>query len=80
MIELDAQQRTLIADKLFDVANVAAGGTGNLGGTVCFQCRASRKDATMIGLYILLDGIRLFAGIVTVLDGISYRRRHRGSK
>ena len=26
MIELDAKQRTLIADKLFDVANVAAGG------------------------------------------------------
>ena len=26
MIELDAKQRTLIPDKLFDVANVAAGG------------------------------------------------------
>jgi hypothetical protein len=24
--------------------------------------------------------ITLFAGIVTVLDGISYRRRHRGTK
>jgi len=34
----------------------------------------------MIGLYILLGGIVLFATIVVVLDGISYRRKHRGAK
>jgi hypothetical protein len=31
-----------------------------------------------IGLYILLGGITLFSAIVVILDGIAYRRRHRG--
>ena len=34
----------------------------------------------MIGLFILLGGITLFATIVVVLDGIAYRRRQRGTK
>lgn len=34
----------------------------------------------MIGLYILLGGITLFSTIVVILDGIAYRRRHRGTK
>lgn len=34
----------------------------------------------MIGLYIMLGGMALFAVIFTVLDGISYRRKHRGTK
>ena len=33
------------------------------------------KDMT--GLYILLGGIVLFSGILTLLDGIAYRRRLR---
>ena len=34
----------------------------------------------MIGVYILLGGITLFATIVVVLDGIAYRRKQRGNK
>jgi hypothetical protein len=34
----------------------------------------------MTGLYILLGGMALFAVLIFVLDGISYRRRHRGTK
>ncbi len=34
----------------------------------------------MIGLYIMLGGMALFAVIFTVLDGISYRRKHPRSK
>ena len=34
----------------------------------------------MIGLYILLGGMALSAVIFTVLDGISYRRKHRDMK
>lgn len=34
----------------------------------------------MIGIYILLGGIVLFSGIVVLLDGIAYRRKHRGTK
>ena len=29
----------------------------------------------MTGLVILLGGITLFAGVLTILDGIAYRRR-----
>lgn len=35
------------------------------------------KDMT--GLYILLGGIVLFSGILTLLDGISYRRSRRNA-
>ena len=31
----------------------------------------------MTGLFILLGGITLFVGVVTVLDDIAYRRRKR---
>jgi hypothetical protein len=31
----------------------------------------------MTGLVILLGGITLFAGVLTLLDGIAYRRRQR---
>jgi hypothetical protein len=34
----------------------------------------------MIGLYILLGGMALTMVIIVVLDGISYRRKHRGAK
>lgn len=34
----------------------------------------------MTGLYILLGGITLFATIVAILDGISYRRKQRDQK
>jgi hypothetical protein len=34
----------------------------------------------MIGLYIMLGGIALVAVLVTVVDGIEYRRKHRGAK
>jgi len=30
--------------------------------------------------FVLFGGIALIAGIVTLLDGISYRRRHRPQK
>jgi len=32
------------------------------------------------GLVILLGGMALFAVLITVVDGIAYRRRHRGTK
>ena len=51
-----------------------------LGDPLCPQRGARRKEPPMIGLYILLGGIVLFATIVVVLDGISYRRKHRGAK
>jgi hypothetical protein len=34
----------------------------------------------MIGLYIMLGGITLVAVLVTVVDGIEYRRKHRGTR
>jgi hypothetical protein len=34
----------------------------------------------MTGLVILLGGIALFAVILTVLDGIDYRRQQRSGK
>ena len=34
----------------------------------------------MTGLIILLGGITLFAGIVTLLDGIAYRRNRKTRK
>ena len=34
----------------------------------------------MIGFVILLGGITLFALIITVLDGIAYRRRQNARK
>jgi len=33
----------------------------------------------MIGVAILFGGITLFVGVVTLLDGIAYRRRQRKS-
>lgn len=34
----------------------------------------------MIGIVVLLGGIMLFAGIVTLMDGIAYRRRLKQRK
>ena len=34
----------------------------------------------MTGLLVLLGGITLFAGIITLLDGIAYRRRRHARK
>lgn len=34
----------------------------------------------MTGLVILLGGMALFAVLITVVDGIAYRRRQRGTK
>ena len=34
----------------------------------------------MIGVYILLGGMVLFATAVFVIDGIEYRRKHRSAK
>ena len=34
----------------------------------------------MIGLYIMLGGMALTGVILVILDQISYRRRHRGTK
>ncbi len=34
----------------------------------------------MIGLYILFGGIALFAGVITLLDGIAYRRRQKAQR
>jgi len=34
----------------------------------------------MIGIYILFGGIALFAGLITLLDGIAYRRRHKAQR
>jgi hypothetical protein len=34
----------------------------------------------MIGLYILLGGMALTMVIIAILDGISYRRKHRSAK
>jgi hypothetical protein len=32
---------------------------------------SARKDRFMIGIYILFGGIALFAGVITLLDGIA---------
>jgi len=34
----------------------------------------------MTGLYIMLGGMALTMIVIAVLDGISYRRKHRGTK
>ena len=34
----------------------------------------------MTGLVILLGGITLFAGLVTLLDGIAYRRNRKARR
>ena len=34
----------------------------------------------MTGVFILLGGITLFMGIVTLLDEIAYRRNHKARK
>jgi hypothetical protein len=34
----------------------------------------------MTGVYVLLGGIAFFAGLITLLDGIAYRRRKRARK
>lgn len=34
----------------------------------------------MTFFFVLFGGIALFAGIITVLDGIAYRRRHEAHK
>jgi len=34
----------------------------------------------MIGLYIMLGGMLLTGVIIVLLDEISYRRKHRGTK
>ncbi len=32
----------------------------------------------MIGVYVLLGGIVFFAGLITLIDGIEYRRKQQG--
>ncbi len=32
----------------------------------------------MTGIYILLGGIAFFAGLLTLVDGIEYRRKQQG--
>jgi hypothetical protein len=34
----------------------------------------------VIGLYIMLGGMAVVAILITVIDGIEYRRKHRGAK
>ena len=41
---------------------------------------ADREGTLMSGIYILLGGIVLIGGLVTLLDGIAYRRQMRERK
>ena len=65
MIELDAKQRTLIADKLFDAANVAAGGM------VFGQVLAERPFSTALAIV----GLGIWIILVTVSVGLEGRNR-----
>ena len=49
-------------------------------GTRPVQRRTGRKEPILIGLFILLGGITLWAVTVTILDGINYRRQQRDHK
>jgi len=62
VLEFDPPQRTLFAETLRDMANVGGG--------------ADRTETMTTGL-VMFALIAAFAGVVTLLDGIAYRRRQR---
>jgi hypothetical protein len=51
-----------------------------LGNLLLYERRARTKEPAVIGLYIMLGGMALVAVLVTIIDGIEYRRKHRGAK
>lgn len=99
MLGLSQQQRAVLADKVGDAANVAAGAlvfsqflSGHvlspmflvLGFVAVARIRRVErhdcgKDAVMSAYFIVFGIIALFALIITVLDGIGYRRPRRNA-